>query len=651
MCGISGILCIEKNSSKEELYKQIFRINESLNHRGPDDSNVWVNDVKGIALGHRRLSILDLSSNGRQPFISNSGRYKIVFNGEIYNYNKLKKLITIENNNLNWKSNSDTEVLIEAIDLWGLDEALKIISGMYAFAIWDDKENVLSLVRDKFGIKPIYYGFIDNQLLFFSELKGIKAYGNVKLKISKQSLNSFLKYGYISAPHTIYENIHQLQSGEIISFNYSKKPKKRHYWNSNEQAQISRKNIFNGNYSDAVNYIENVILESVDNHLISDVKVGTFLSGGIDSTLVTAMAQKNSSVSIDSYTIGFENNLFDESKYSRIIAKKLKTNHHEFILDSKELENSIYELPSIFNEPFGDSSSLPTLLLSKKTASNVKVALSGDGGDEMFAGYNRYIYANKMWSFLKNKNNLQKKLLATFLELQSENFINQFTFIYKKLFKSMKLQNYGQTLKKIPKLIQSKSQSELYNNILSTLKSPNKFLIEEMQIAKSNEVHEDFEHFNLIESMMLGDINNYMQDDILRKVDRTSMNHSLEVRVPLISDKVFEAAWKLPIEWKVNNSGDGKIILKDILGKYLDISIFNRPKMGFGIPLDTWLRNDLNGLVNDFLLPNSRNNSGLLNNKAVENLIKKHNSGRNHGPEIWNLLMFEIWYHHEKSNV
>ncbi len=651
MCGISGILTKESNSSREKLRKDLIKINDTLNHRGPDDSELWINETKGIGLGHKRLSILDPTTNGRQPFTSSSGKFKIVFNGEIYNYLELKKQISQNNKNIKWKSNSDTEVLIEAIDLWGIEETLTKISGMFSFAVWNEKNHTLTLVRDKFGIKPLYYGYVDDVLLFSSELKGIKAYALNKLKISKEALNNFLRFSYIPNPLTIYENIYQLRPAHMINFGRSQINTEVEYWNFNNIAESSKNARLILNDCDAADHMENIISDSVKSHMVSDVKIGSFLSGGIDSTLVTTMMQKNSSVPIDTFSIGFETDIFDESKYANTIAKELKTNHHEYILKSKDLEDSILSLPSIFDEPFADSSSLPTLLLCQKTSGNVKVALSGDGGDEMFGGYNRYIYANKVWKFITSRSNFEKKALSLFLNLQSENFINKFSMIYSHTFKTLKLQNYGQTLKKIPRLLSSKTKSELFNNIISIINSPNKFLIKEMQCSKSNYTNKLNEKFEFIEQMMLCDIRNYLVNDILCKVDRTSMHNSLEVRVPLINENIFNASFRLPLSKKINNKGDGKIILKKILSKYLDLKVFDRPKMGFGIPIDLWIRSDLKNLVNEFLLNNNSSSSGLLNHKFINQLIKEHNKGKNLGSEIWNLLIFEIWHSSQQKTI
>ena len=301
MCGISGILISDNSYTKKELLTNIKKINETLHHRGPDDCGSWANELKGICLGHRRLSILDLSKNGTQPFASSSGRYKIVFNGEIYNYINIKKEIS-SSKNIIWKSSSDTEVLVEAIDLWGIDKALEKISGMYAFAIWDDLENTLSLVRDNFGIKPLYYGYIDNALVFSSELKGIRAYASNKLEISKNALNDFLRYSYIPSPLTIYKDIFHLEPAQIITFNRIKKIKQIEYWSPINQARAAKEKKFDNNENEMINNLEKIISESVESHMVSDVKIGSFLSGGIDSALVTAMMQKNSSVNIDTFS-------------------------------------------------------------------------------------------------------------------------------------------------------------------------------------------------------------------------------------------------------------------------------------------------------------------------------------------------------------
>lgn len=631
MCGIAGII---QNYNKLDLNKEIISITDVLSHRGPDNMGHWVNKSNNIALGHTRLSIIDLSQNGNQPMHSKNERYVISFNGEIYNYRELKnKLMT--KTNISWKSTTDTEVILQLLEFYTFEETLKLLQGMFAISIWDNKENCLYLARDRAGEKPLYYSANENFFIFASELKSIKKSLFFNDEINKESVFDLINSGYISAPNSIFKNTKKLEPGNYLVFNQKKMDYKiKRYWNINYQSNL-KKQIGKRSIEDN---IENILLKSLEKQLHADVPVGIFLSGGIDSSLIVSLTTKLG-IRPKTFTIGFDDNDFDESKDSKKIAEYLNTDHHEHYLTSKEALNLIPKMQNIYCEPFGDSSQIPTYLISKIAKQNVTVALSGDGGDELFGGYNRHIYANRFFSYSKFVPNNFRKLISSYLEKSNIRKSNQFyNLISKVIPKKYVLNNFSDKIIKIAKVIDVNGIDEFYEKITSNI-------ILYGNIMKNQNIK--FNQFSKLETdlniILDKDFNTYLPDDILCKVDRASMANSLEIRAPFLEQELIEYAFNLKFKEKVHFS-NGKIPLRNILNKLLPQKLISKNKRGFGIPLNNWLREELRDWSEDLISRKNINEYDFFNYDMVHKLWKEHINGTRENQNIlWPLLMFQSW--------
>ena len=652
MCGIAGYINQIKNYDKNQNINLLKKFCKLLNHRGPDSNGIWFDTNNRIFFSHTRLSINDLSINGSQPMISSSQEQVIIFNGEIYNHLLIREKI-LRNFNIDWKSNSDTETLLQTINFLGIEESLKIFEGMFSFCLFDKKNKKIFLARDKFGEKPLYYGVIDNNFVFGSELKIFNNFPNFKKKISKRALETFLKYSYVPEPLSIYENIFKLNAGEILELELNKinfeSPKyfenlKRSKWYNSEVCDAN-----DINNKNSLNDLDEILNESVRESLTSDVEVGSFLSGGIDSSLISSIAQKQSRKKIKTFSICFDDEEYNEQAYSKLVSKHIQSDHKEFIVTSNEMFEYYEKISDIYDEPFADSSQIPTSILSKFASQNVKVCLTGDGADELFGGYNRYIFINKVNSMTKYLPNTLKKGLSNFiLNLDHEKMffigklLNQFIFPKKFAQLDDKIQKLGIILKDTSnpfnmylKLIEvmSNNREPVYNN----LDANNEFLIKKYQNF------ENTNNFNPIEMMMKMDQNIYLTGDILHKVDRASMFYSLETRVPFLNSKVVNFSSNLAFNLKINN-GNGKYILKEIAKKYLPKKIINRNKMGFSVPLKNWILKNSDEF--NYKIDNKREvfeNLGFNYNSIKKHLEEHKAKKKNWSHIIWNLIIFERW--------
>ncbi len=630
MCGISGIF--SSSGNKDYLNTQINRMISSLNHRGPDNNGIFIDEKKGVVLGHNRLSILDLSINGSQPMKSDSNRYVISFNGEIYNHIDIRGKIQSGN----WRGTSDTETLLAAIENWGIDKTLGRLRGMFAFALYDTIENKLHLCRDRTGEKPLYYGQISNDFIFASELKSFLTHPGFEKKINRDSLATFMQYGYVPSPNTIYNNINKLPPGSILTIDADKNYNIRNYWafkinpNKNSSFDQSDDNLM-------IDKLKTLLLNSVEKQMISDVPIGAFLSGGIDSSLITAMMQSLSDRPIDTFSIGFNEEEYDESLYARSVSEYLNTNHHELIVDAQMSLDVISDLPKIYDEPFADVSSIPTYLLSKMTREKVTVSLSGDGADELFGGYERYYRGLSYWNKINKIPLPIRGIIKNILLSFSNNFFN---IINNRLINSGKL---GYKMHKIargldapdPKIFNQKMVSiwEDTDNIVLSGQS----LDTEYQTALIDD-YPDPESLG-----MYCDFKTYLPDDILVKVDRASMAVSLESRAPFLDFEIIEFANELPTHYKIRD-GISKWILKQVLYQYIPDSYFNRPKTGFFVPIDGWLRGPLKDWAWELINPKRLENEGYLNARIINDKWNQIQNGRgNFQYQIWNVLVFQQW--------
>ena len=644
MCGIAGILYSEPQLNSEEFSSLAKAMGDTLAHRGPDDSGEWVSAGNGIGLAHRRLSIIDLSPAGHQPMISNSGRYVLVFNGEIYNFREIRA--NLEKNGVSFKGHSDTETLLESIAYVGLDKTLDQLNGMFAFALWDKQDRSLTLARDRIGKKPLYYGWCNGVFLFGSELKALKKHPNFDNEIDRDALGQFIQYSWLNGPASIYKKINKLTPGTYLKITQSDSSKSSEpvvYWSALESAQQGQSNLFEEPYGDVVDKLENLLIEAVGRRMIADVELGALLSGGIDSSLVVSMMQSQTTRKVKTFSIGFHEGTHNEAVHAKKIAEYLRTDHSELYVTPQECMNVIPQLPEMYDEPFGDVSQIPTYLVSKLANKHVKVVLSGDGGDELFAGYTRYFRCMDHWKKHGNIPLFMRPAIGVAMDVAAKSSWNMLvnTQTQEGVAGWRRL---GAKLEKRARRIGAKSSLELFVRMMTRYKNIGELvkLSEVSQTVLSNKETWP-KHADPILNMMLMDTLCYLPDDILVKVDRASMATSLEARCPLLDKEIAEFSWRLPYAMKVDQSG-GKRILKDVLGKYLPTELTDRKKMGFGVPIGKWLRGPLRDWAEDLLDINKIRQQGYLNESKVQTLWSQHQSGwRNHNDILWSILMFQAW--------
>ena len=627
MCGIAGFCDFSKKSSNDILKD----MTDELHHRGPDDSgySFYENEYAQIALGHRRLSILDLSSHGHQPM---SFEYlDIVFNGEIYNFKEIKKeLLEL---GYSFYSNSDTEVILKSYYQWGI-KAVDRFNGMFAITIYDKKENKLILIRDRVGVKPFYYYKKNNLILFSSELKSFHKYPNFEKIIDKNSLSLYLQFGYIPEPHSIFKNSYKLKAGHYIEIDLkSQKIEEIKYW---DVVDFYNKPKIDISQEEAIVKTEELLKSSFEYRMVSDVPVGVFLSGGYDSSIVTAILQSGRSEKLNTFTIGFKEKGFDEAPYAKKVAKYLGTNHTEYYCTQKDALEIIPKLAEMYDEPFGDSSAIPTTLVSALARKSVTVSLSADGGDEIFAGYGKYTTTKQYFDKFNKISNSIKSLI----NFGMDNINPKYIPILNKTY------NFETRYNKINSILKSKNIIEAmkYTSEYFTKKERDKLLKHNIDIIKTNFDIEISDVNDEINQMLAIDYKTYMLDDILTKVDRATMSVGLEGREPLLDYRIIEFVSQLPSKLKYNN-GEKKWLLKQITHKYLPKELMDRPKQGFGVPLTEWFRNELKDYFMIYLDEKRIEKEGLFNSKEIIKLRDSYLSGNKENVQkLWFLLMFEMWY-------
>jgi asparagine synthase (glutamine-hydrolysing) len=640
MCGIAGYFSI-KDDVNENILKKMA---ESLIHRGPNYQGTWIDNDSKIGFAHSRLSILDTSSAGNQPMISQTGRFVICFNGEIYNHLDMRKKLANAGYSISYNSQSDTETILCCFEFWGIKKTLIECVGMFAFAVFDKKLNKLFLGRDRFGEKPLYYGWQKRIFYFASELKAIRKHLNFNPEMNQDALQEYMKYSYIPAPLSIYKGIQKLTPGCILTISLDKPEGNmsiESFWNLSKVAANAQQSMFSGTDIDALNEVEQLLTQSVRGQQLSDVPLGAFLSGGIDSSLIVALMQSQSSRPVNTFTIGFKEDAYNEAKFAAQVASHLGTNHNEIYVDANDIMNVIPSLPELYDEPFADSSQLPTYLVSQLARQYVTVSLSGDGGDEIFGGYNRYMQAGR---FNKYPRFLRKAIASSILNFSPVQ-LNQAYQLFKPMLPgSLKSSNPGNHLIKIAGILSLDSNWEIYQKLV-TIGSNNDILINKTNFRSGSKEHFDFfpEQTDFASRMMMTDSLTYLPDDILCKVDRAAMGVSLETRVPFLDHRVASFAWSLPLNFKIRE-GKGKWLLRELLYKYVPKNLIERPKMGFGLPIDSWLRSPLRDWAESLLNEKDLNDLGYINTQKVRVMWNEHLSGRkNLQYELWNILMFRAW--------
>lgn len=639
MCGIVGIW-----SAKGRVDTEILKLmTDSLAHRGPDDSGIYIDQQNRIGLGHRRLSILDLSPLGHQPMSNDDGSIWITYNGEVYNFNEIRNELIKKG--YSFKSNTDTEVVIKSYEEWGIECVHKFI-GMFAFGIWDRSEKKLYLLRDRAGVKPLYYYHKNGYFLFGSELKAFMRYPEFNREIDYNVLPLYIRYGYVPAPYTIFKDTYKLKPGHYLRVSEYNNIEEIKYWDAVDfylQDPIKKPE------NAILEELEGLLIQSFKYRLVSDVPVGVFLSGGIDSSILTALLQKNIDAKLKTFSIGFYENEFNEAEWAKKIANYLGTDHTEFYISAKEAYDVIRLLPEIYDEPLADNSVIPTYLISKLTRNVATVALSADGGDELFCGYRRYLHVNKAYTLFSRTPSLIKRTIIKGLDVFNPDIVD---IIYRSLhFALPRTEHFKDKYAKIRQMLKSIHQDELtdmYKEVASlwTSEDLRKVIKQENKSDNHNYFEETFNRLkdcDLLTRMMVTDFKTYLADDILTKLDRATMSVGLEGRDPFLDHRIVEYTARIPMDLKYK-SGQSKYILRRILYKQVPRKLLERPKQGFNAPLQHWFKKDLSELLKNYLNEERIKREGTFNAKAVDALVKDYIKGSSVNINtLWSLLMYEMW--------
>jgi len=664
MCGIAGVFDASGTTTQSELLDIGQRMGNRLTHRGPDAGDVWSDNNSGLVLAHRRLSIIDLFG-GAQPMSSSSGRYVLTYNGELYNYRELRAELV--KRGIVFRDHSDTEVLLAALSEWPIEKALSKVVGMFAFALWDQKEKKLILGRDRMGEKPLYYGWVGKSFVFSSELRAFDECPQWEKQIDVEALALFFRHNYVPEPHSIFRGIYKLpvasylvvdaKTAKCSPKDFSPFPVSELsssfsptvYWSAH--GPLGEFSFSPGSEVEATSNLRQLLQSTIKDKLIADVPIGALLSGGVDSSLVTALIQEASPSAVETFSIGFDSEAHDEARYAKSVAAHLGTDHHEMYVSGKDALAVVPEIPSIYDEPFADSSQIPTLLISRLARQSIKVALSGDGGDELFGGYNRYVWGQRLTKIRGATPLVTQKcyrLLVESLPPRAWNAIGRQAAML--VGPSRAIPMLGDKLYKSLHLIGRRDFFQSYTSLISIWQDSISLVIGSKQVGHGVRTSDILKsQFSEIEKMMALDSLHYLPGDILVKVDRASMSTGLEVRAPLLDHRIVEFALKLPLELKLKN-GIGKWLLRQVLYEYIPKPLIDRPKMGFAVPLADWLRGPLKNWASDLLDQQSLASQGVLNTDLVSEKWREHLSGhRNWEHQLWGVLMFQSWM--QKENI
>ena len=643
MCGFTGYWDRANVTPPDALAA----MTSSLFHRGPDDDGHWHDKERGIALGFRRLSILDLTAAGHQPMVSSGGRYEIVFNGEIYNHLEIRRDLESCGKAPAWRGHSDTETLLASFETWGIEATLKKTVGMFAIALWDCETCSLMLARDRMGEKPLYYGWQGNVFLFGSELKSLRAHPAFRAGIDRGALCSLLRYNYIPAPWSIYDGIRKLEPGTWLTIKEGERePRIEKYWSVEQVVKAGIGNRFTGDDNEAITVLASTLNEAIRGQMVADVPLGALLSGGIDSSTVVALMQAQSTRPVRTFTIGFREQRHNEAEFAKQVARHLGTDHTELYLEPGQALDVIPRLPRLYDEPFADSSQIPTFLVAQLARRHVTVSLSGDGGDELFCGYNRYFVNQKRWSRVFSFPAAARRLMArTLTALSPAQWDCAYAGIRNFLPETSRIALVGDKAYKLAEKIRVVGgMDQLYYALVSEWWNPEEVVREGVEHSvAANSSAADVGLQTIEERMMYLDSISYLPDDILAKVDRAAMGASLETRTPFLDHRVVELAWRLPLDKKLRG-GKGKWILRKVLDRHVPRSLIERPKQGFGIPLDAWLRGPLRDWAESLLDPGRLRRQGYFHPELIRQKWAEHLSGsRNWQYRLWSVLMFQAW--------
>jgi asparagine synthase (glutamine-hydrolysing) len=640
MCGIAGFLDRRAALAESALARLTRGLTDAIAHRGPDGADIWTDASAGIGLGHRRLAIIDLSPLGAQPMPSADGRYMVAYNGEIYNYPALRAELAAAG--ATFRGASDTEVMLAGFVAWGIEATLAKMVGMFAMGVWDRATRTLWLIRDRLGVKPLYYAHDGARLIFGSELKALRAVPDWRPTLDRDAMVAYLRHGYVPTPHTIYREARKLPPGAILEWREGSEPEIRVYWDAREKARAGH-----ARWSDppddtqAIAGLDALLREAVKGRMIADVPLGAFLSGGIDSSLVVALMQAQSARPVKTFTIGFDEAGYDEAKHAKAVASHLGTDHTELYVRPEHALAVVPKLADMYDEPFADSSQIPTFLVSEMTRRHVTVALSGDGGDENFAGYNRYVLAETLWRRLGPIPAPLRRLAARLLQAPSPSVWNA---LFAAVPAGLRPVRGAEKMAKAAEVLSLPTLDAVYRRLVSQWPDPAAIALggtEPRGPLWDPSIAADMP--DPVGRMQLLDTLTYLPDDILAKVDRATMAVGLEGREPLLDHRVVEHAWSLPPQFKIRD-GEGKWILRRVLEQYVPGSLFDRPKMGFGVPIGTWLRGPLRDWAADLLDPVALAADGLFDPAPIARAWSEHQAGsRDMQYPIWTILMFQAW--------
>lgn len=637
MCGIAGVL-VSAGYARERLEREASAMADCMAHRGPDDHGLWSDLEAGIALTHRRLSIVDLSPAGHQPMTSADGRYVISYNGEVYNFQDLRP--ELEARGIIFRGHSDTEVMLEAFAAHGIAPTVKRLIGMFAIAVWDRRERTLTLIRDRLGIKPLYWAKFGGLFMFGSELKALRAYPGWEPRVDRSAVASYMRFNYVPAPHTIYQGVHKLEPGTILTLPWGGKPKTERFWDARQVARAGLADPLRASDAEITERLEAMLLDAVKRRMVADVPVGAFLSGGVDSSTVVALMQVANAGPVRTYSIGFDIDRYDEAKHAAAVARHLRTEHTELIVTAKDALDIVPHLPDYYDEPFADSSQIPTYLVSAMTRRHVTVALSGDGGDELFGGYNRYRLAQRFWRTLSMLPRPIRHGLAQGLRAVPP---DRWSRLLEVLPAHVRPRQAGDKLHKLASILALDDVGALYRRLV-TQWDPATVVpdAEEPEgVQWDPTLGADFP--GSLERMQFLDLVTYLPDDILTKVDRASMAVGLEARVPLIDHRVVEFAWRIPRHDLVRD-GLSKWPLRQVLYRHVPRALIERPKSGFSIPLGEWLRGPLRDWAENLLSESRLREAGLVDPAAVRRAWHEHLGGKHNWQHpLWGVLMLEAW--------
>ena len=648
MCGIAGWIDLKGRTDRSGLESVAARMADALSHRGPDDHGVWADPETGVALGHRRLSVLDLSPAGHQPMLSGNGQFAISYNGEIYNCEEIRQEIQKVNPGLRFRGHSDTEVMLAAFEQWGIEPSLQRMNGMFAFALWDRDQRTLILARDRFGEKPLYYGTAGSAFLFASELKAFLEHPAFTAEIDRVALARYVQFSCVPAPYSIYRGVHKLLPGTILRCRNGEVCTST-FWSVLACLEGAASRPFEGSETNAIAELDRLLRDAVRMRMHADVPLGAFLSGGIDSSLIAALMQAQRNSQVKTFTIGFDDPAYDEAPQAQAVARHLGTEHTELYVTPADAVGLVSRLPEVYDEPFADSSQLPTLLISHLARQHVTVSLSGDGGDEVFGGYNRYTFGTRLWNWLRRTPTLLRRLSACALTGIEPHSCESILGLLRPILPvGLRQRNPGYKLHQLARLLSSTDCEDMYAKMASHWLPSERAVRDAMSDSPRHLCEQErlaLPSFAL-QAMYLDTIS-YLPNDLLAKVDRATMAFGLETRIPYLDHRLVEFGWRLPLEMKIRRKARpycGKWILRQLLQRYVPSKLTDRPKMGFGVPLDTWLRTSLRDWAEALLDPKRMEQEGFFNSAVIRKKWDAHQKRRgNWQYHLWDVLMFQSW--------